>query len=440
MNLNRHFRQIFFVMASACILLANASVTAQTGTVIPKIMRQTVTASPAAYHVTVAGQLDRDNCITRSYGKHDYAYRTDVMLAVENRGANSVKNPRVTIGGRYSPRDIDEMLDAILQGCTDPQEKIYRIWNYVRENRHHDYPVFGSGRHSDELHDPVKYLLIYGGGFCDDTGSVLSSLACRAGFNRENGGRNPIVRTLHGHMMAEIFHDGGYQFMDADENAFYLDRENRRPVSGDAAARDHDLVHREIHFGPQFTGWERSQNAAALFGKDDGSTERIVMGHSMDFELRPGERIEYLWEYRAGYPAERPDIVRRHWWNSRSFYCPPLTRATLGNTFDSVRNFAPSFENREAVLQTESNAPAELEFHIASAVCDIRRDADRGCGMPGGGAVDGVRFTGCTRSGDRRQSNDPGPGIHFLPALAGVETEGRSARLSVPSQHSSHAH
>ena len=326
---------------------------------------QTVTASPTVYPIDVAGQLDRENCITRSYSRHTYAFRTDLMLAIENRGTEVVKNPRVKINGYGPPHDIDEMLDTIFENTTDDQEKIYRIWDHVRKQRHHDFPIFGSGKHYQELHDPVKYLLIYGGGFCDDTGCVISSLSHRAGFNQERVGRNPIVRALHGHMMSEVFDDGAYQFMDGDESAFYLDRENERPVSGDAVARDHDLAHREAHYGPQFQGWERSEGAAALFGKDDETTTHLEMGHTMNMDLRPGERLEYLWEYRAGYPAERPDIERRYWWNSRSFYRPPLTRATLDSTFDSIVACRPTFENRDAVLHTDPGKTAEIAFHVA---------------------------------------------------------------------------
>ena len=266
---------------------------------------QAITVSPTRYTVTMGGSLDRTNCITRTYARHRYAFHPDLMLAIENRGTQIIHNPRITINGYHPPRNIDEMLTQILDGVTDPQEKIYRIWHYVRENRHHDYPVFGSGKAGRELHDPVKYMLIYGGGFCDDSGSVASSLFHRAGFQKETVGKNPIVRTLHGHVMSEVFFNGDYQFMDTDENPFYLDRENEHPVSGDRAARDLDLVHREPHYGPIFNNWERSQAGASLFGDDDGFTTRLEMGHEMNLDLRPGERIEYLWTYRAGYPASK---------------------------------------------------------------------------------------------------------------------------------------
>ncbi len=350
------------------LLFAVAVTTAEAGTIEStdeEHEKRVVRESPSAYTLEMKGKLDRDNCITRSYAKHTYAFRSDLMLAVKNRGTTVVRNPRIRINGRRSPHNIDELLTQILQGATEPQEKIYRIWDAVRKYRHHDYPIYGKGKRGDELHDPVKFLLVYGGGFCDDCGCVFSSLTHRAGFDEERVGKNPKVRTLMGHVMGEVFYNGDYQFMDCDVGAFYLDRENEFPVSGDAVMHDHDLAHREAHYGPQFQGWERSAVAASLFGEDDGGATVIVSGHEMDLELRPGERIEYLWNWRGGYPAWGAEVERRLWWNSRSLYRPPLTQETLETTFDSLSEFAPVTVDGEATLRVETQKMAELTFHVA---------------------------------------------------------------------------
>ena len=352
----------------AGFLVTVAATAAGAGTIAPtdeEHETRVVRESPSAYTLEMKGRLDRENCITRSYAKHTYSFRSDLMLAIENQGTTIVRNPRVRINGRRSPHNIDELLTQILQGATDPQEKIYRIWDAVRKFRHHDYPIYGMGTKGAELHDPVKFLLVYGGGFCDDCGCVFSSLSHHAGFDEERVGKDPKVRTLMGHVMGEVFTNGDYQFMDCDEGAFYLDRENESPVSGDAVMRDHDLAHREAHYGPQFQGWERSAVAASLFGEDDGGATVIVSGHEMDLNLRPGERIEYLWNWRGGYPAWGPEAERRLWWNSRSLYRPPLTQETLETTFDSRSEFGAATVDGNAALRAETERITELTFHVA---------------------------------------------------------------------------
>lgn len=320
-----------------------------------------VAESGATYSLNVCGKLDSSNTITRSYDRHSYAFPTDVMLALENRSDTAVVNPRVSINGYRTPRNIDELLELILQGETDPQKKIYRIWDFVRSYRHHDYPLY----EDDELHDPVKYLLIYGGGFCDDSGSVAASLFHRAGFAESTGGNNPFVRCLHGHMMSEVFFNGDYQFMDSDENAFYLDRNNRHPVGGDTVVKDHDLVHRELHYGPQFSSWETSQQAASLFGRDDERTTRIISGHVMNLTLRPGERIEYLWDYVAGYAASRSDVERRNWNNSRSEYRPLLLSHQKQSPFTIFENAVLNCLGGKLIVKVDPDRTARIGFPMA---------------------------------------------------------------------------
>jgi len=60
----------------------------------------------------------------------------------------------------------------------------------------------------------VEYLVIYGVGFCDDSGPVEAALFEVAGL------KPAFVPCLHGHMMAEVQIDGRYRFFDVDEPLF----------------------------------------------------------------------------------------------------------------------------------------------------------------------------------------------------------------------------
>ena len=85
----------------------------------------------------------------------------------------------------------------------------------------------------------------YGTGFCDDAGNNYVSLNYHANFTAANYGQDPKLRSLNGHVQGEVFFSNAYHFMDIDENMFYLDHENKRVVSGDDVAADHDLGKRE---------------------------------------------------------------------------------------------------------------------------------------------------------------------------------------------------
>ncbi len=294
--------------------------------------REVVTAGHHEYTLEVGGTVDAENSTTRLHGGWETAFQPNITLILENRGDIPVENPRIVINGERNWWTLDSMLAEALRGAKTDQDKIYFIWDFVRRNRHHAHPVFEQGPEARELHDPVTYLNFYGAGFCDDSGSVGAMLYHAAGLNGPDGKTRPFVRALHGHMMCEVFAGenaamGAWQFMDIDEGAFYLDRENERPVSGDELARDHDLGRREFVFGPVFSGWNSAERAAALFGADDERTTRLESGRETRLRLRPGERMEYRWDNVGKFPASRPDIERRFYGNSLLVYRPRLSRA-----------------------------------------------------------------------------------------------------------------
>ena len=96
---------------------------------------------------------------------------------------------------------------------------------------------------------------------------------------------NPDTRNAH-----------GFQFLDTDVDAFYLDRENEKPVPGDAIGRDHDLGRRVHSYGPRFRHWFIGHYASGLMGRDDFFREDFRSGYRMDMTLRPGEKVVYRWD------------------------------------------------------------------------------------------------------------------------------------------------
>ena len=293
-----------------------------------------VNASYLSYQVEVGGSLDMDNSMTILFGSVKIAFQNNESLTIANTGDVIVRNPRVVANNQRRWWSMESLLEEILQGAETDQEKAYRIYDFVRKNRYHDFYVFTG----DELHDPVKFMNEFGGGFCDDSGFVGCSLFYHAGLNKTKLEQDPRVRTLKGHMMCEAYVDGDFQFLDIDQQTFYLDLENEKPVSGNAVVKDHYLAKREQAYGPQFTSWSIGEKAAALFGQDDGSMFRAVAGHRIDFDLRPGERIVYRWDNVGKFPSDdsQSKLTRSFWGNSLWVYEPRLNEARIQENYVEV--------------------------------------------------------------------------------------------------------
>jgi hypothetical protein len=116
--------------------------------------------------------------------------------------------------------------------------------------------------------------------------------------------------------------------MDIDQDTFYLDWYNQKPVSGDTVAGDHYLAVREQAYGPALEPWDQGPlRAAALFGRDDGRSGRGVLGHALNYTLRPGERMVFRWDNQGKYPWQREDVEHRYYGNSQLIYALPPAHA-----------------------------------------------------------------------------------------------------------------
>ncbi len=353
--------------------------------------RQVVNASQMHYPITVGGTADMDNTATRHHETWDIAFQNNIALEIENTGKVPVRNPRVITNDTRKWHSVESMIAEFTDGAKTDQERIYMIWEGLRQNRHHDYPLFGN-----DYHDPVRFLNLYGGGFCDDSSASGAALYATAGFNKAAGGEDPFQRGLHGHVMCEVFHDGDFQFMDIDQDTFFLDRENRKPVSGDAATRDHDLARRELAYGPLFPGWDAAIPNAALFGVDDVRTTYWSTGHTLDYVLRPGERILFHWNKRGKTPWMLQAHEHRYYSNSELVYALPHAEERLATTDVTMEGFAPQADGFGI---TADAAQMTIPVSTAYTICGATLVAGVSRSFPPSGAfivelsLDGENFS-----------------------------------------------
>ncbi|NUQ62375.1 MAG: putative Ig domain-containing protein [Pirellulales bacterium] len=282
----------------------------------PKTHVEEIDTNRHEYRIEMGGTLDAENTKTLSTGNCLIAFQSNLSLTIENVGDTNVVNPRLVLNDRGNWYTFEDLLSEFTRGAATDQDKAYFIWQSMRENLYHETPLFAN----DVPHDPVRLMNFFGFNLCDDAGNAGCSVFHHAGLV---GSKN---RALNGHVQCEACVGGKLQFMDIDMDCFYLDRENERPVSGDACARDHDLVRRELNYGRVVSSFESSEAPAALFGPDDRLYDAQLRGHAIAYTLRPGEKADFRWDNAGKYCAESQQWAHRpkYFGNSKFVFRPRL--------------------------------------------------------------------------------------------------------------------
>ena len=333
----------------------------------PKKHVEVIRTSRHEYAITLGGNVDYENSHTRHNGGFATAFQPNISLTIENTGDTPVFWPKLIANGVRDWSTYDSLLEDFTRGATNDQEIAYFIWQTARENRYHCSPLFAD----NEFHDPVKMFNSYGLNLCDDMGYCGCSLFKHAGLGKPKYSIDPKVRCLHGHMMCEAVVNDEHQFIDIDESVFYLDRECDHPVSGDACARDHDLVRREVQYGPVFGGWQNGESNAALFGNDDGVTHGFLRGHEMSYTLRPREKAIFRWDNIGKYACQSEKWNHRppHFGNSKFVYRPRLAPEHYKEGIQDEADIIPATAEGAQLAGASENAHLTYAIAIPWVIC-----------------------------------------------------------------------
>lgn len=239
-------------------------------------------------------------------------------VKIANVGDDVVVNPRVVVNDKRKWFTIDEMMAEIVTPEMTDREKALAIWQFLVANRYHDQPA-----HNDiELHDPVRYLNVYGYGFCDDSATNLMVLAERAGLK----GR---VWGLDGHVVPEVFFDGGWHVLDPDGEIYYLEDDGHTIAGVETLQKRPDLIRK--YPSPYYTRTElvvglyttMENNRVSDWYKDNSETT-----HTMDFVLRPGESLLRGYDHWGHYFSSRYLREPKKYGNGR-FVFEPVWKADV---------------------------------------------------------------------------------------------------------------
>lgn len=226
-----------------------------------------------------------------------------------------VYSPRVLVKGQVDSSDLNTLARGIYDQAhaVTPREKADAIWRFFLTDGRFVKPGFwyhiagwAYEEPAGEVLDPVKLLNSYGFGLCYHIAPLLEAVYKAGGFE------DARVWFLTGHTVAEVLYDGAYHYFDSDMmgyNSVGTGDPRRSPVASVhqieqdgqimlcklKAPRD---VNAKLVDDPWYPADVREaaiDGLAELFTTAQDNRlfpfTRYSSGHSMEFTLRPGERL-----------------------------------------------------------------------------------------------------------------------------------------------------
>jgi len=226
-----------------------------------------------------------------------------------------VHSPQVLRKGQPDASSLARLTQGIYAqaGANTPRERAEAIWRFFLTDGRFVPPGFwyhiagwAYEEPMGEVLDPVKLMNSYGFGLCYQIAPVLEA-AWRAG-----GFEDARAWFLTGHTVAEVYYDGAYHHYDSDMMGYTTTGHGPAKQSPVASVHqleaDGSIILSKLK-GPRDANakqidqpwYPADVNSAAMDGLAELFTtqadnhlfplERAPQGHSVDFVLRPGERL-----------------------------------------------------------------------------------------------------------------------------------------------------
>jgi len=317
-------------------------------------------------------------------------------IRIENLGPELLRDPRLQINESADWFDQPSLLAGALKpGMTD-RAKAVALWQFVVAARQHGRPAHPSA----ELHEPVKFLNVYGAGFCDDAAAVLAELARAAGLPAR-------IWDLAGHVVPEIYFDGKWNLLDPDGEVCYYEDDGVTFCDVESLQRDPDRIRR---FPSPL--YQNAEELIRIYGT--GEDNRLSdfherprgPAHRMAYSLRPGESLTRSRRpgnhyFSAGYFEPPPELG-----SGQLTFVPVFREDQYRVGCAEARGLQASAGHLETISESAEWAYAfELPYPMLAG--RVRLD----CDLPEGGVLelslseDGKNWThsAVVREGGRRE-------------------------------------
>ena len=247
--------------------------------------------------------------------KFAYPLIAGVLVGTSIAASPQVFSPKVLTPMQVDTTDLTAMVQGIYRNAhavTD-REKAEAIWRFfltdgrfVKPGIFYHIPGWSYEEPMGEVLDPIKLVNTYGFGLCYQDAPLLQAVWNAGGFKYAR------VWFLTGHTVAEVFYGGHYHYYDSDMMGYTTVGEGSYKTSQVASvsqlSEDRSILLSKLQTPTQVlpgavdSPWYNADVRAAAIGdladlfsttKDNYAYgfERYPQGHTMDFILRPGERL-----------------------------------------------------------------------------------------------------------------------------------------------------
>ncbi|MCX7590915.1 MAG: hypothetical protein N2255_04735, partial [Kiritimatiellae bacterium] len=131
----------------------------------------------------------------------------------------AVLMPFVLREAQIDTSSVESIIASIIRPGMNDKEKAFAVYNFLRNHVYH-WPAMREPPKADDfeygvVYDPVKLVNVYGYGYCFANRGALEALWQAAGLEARSAG-------IGGHSIAEVFYEGAYHFLDADQHGYIL--------------------------------------------------------------------------------------------------------------------------------------------------------------------------------------------------------------------------
>ncbi|MGA9958304.1 MAG: hypothetical protein WBQ06_08470 [Acidobacteriaceae bacterium] len=239
-----------------------------------------------------------------------------VLIAVGSQGMRAqVYSPVVTKVGQVDASNMTSLVQGIYRqyNATTDREKAEAIWRFyltdgrfVKPGMFYHIPGWAYEEPVGQVLDPMKLLNSYGYGLCYQDGPLMAATYDAGGFKHSR------VWFLTGHTVAEVYYDGAYHMFDSDELGYnpigdgplklrdvasvwqlehdgsIITRNVTGPTTSNPKTVDYPWYPADVRAGDM-------KDLAELYTTINDNYlyayRRYPEGRTMDFVLRPGERM-----------------------------------------------------------------------------------------------------------------------------------------------------
>ena len=272
-------------------------------------------------------------------------------VILKNVGTKNIESPWVVLNNKRDWFNIDRIVYSAIGEEIDPKKKAFKIWKFVLNNRYHDAPAEGGA----EIHDPVKYLNIYGYGICDDSARNAGVLFIRAGLKARTWG-------LSGHVIPEVYYNDDWHILDPDHGVFYPELDKITLASVKDCENDGRIVRR--------ISGTRIEKLYTSSDNNYSSDYFLKKFHDMSMILRPNESCERYFsnigKHHDYYDNNKPRYDY-FYGNGKIIYHPDLTSSDFLGGFEVSENIRlPNTSNSPLVQVKNPALPGTLVCKMES--------------------------------------------------------------------------